>query len=159
MTVKSRQWAELKEAVLAAKNNGKTVGFTNGCFDILHVGHVQYLQAAKKECDILVIGVNSNDSVRRLKGENRPVNDELARMKVLAALECVDFLTLFNDDTPFELIKSLTPNILFKGGDWTEDSVVGAQYVKDNGGKVIIVPFVDGFSTTTTIEKMKDAGK
>ena len=91
MTAKIRQWAELQEALLAAKKDGKIVGFTNGCFDILHVGHVQYLQAAKKECDILVIGVNSNDSVRRLKGENRPVNDELARMKVLSALECVGF--------------------------------------------------------------------
>ena len=155
MTLKIKTQIELKSEALRAADAGQTVGFTNGCFDILHAGHVKYLQAAKRECDILVIGVNSDDSVRRLKGDSRPINGESARLEVLAALECVDLLTLFHEDTPQELIQSLTPNVLFKGGDWTEDSVVGAQYVKENGGKVSIIPYVDGFSTTAIIEKMK----
>ncbi|MBU0570777.1 MAG: D-glycero-beta-D-manno-heptose 1-phosphate adenylyltransferase [Candidatus Omnitrophica bacterium] len=155
MTTKIKTRAELKEALKSAADNGKTIGFTNGCFDILHAGHVKYLRAAKSGCDVLVVGVNSNDSVRGLKGESRPINDESARMEVLAELECVDFLTLFHEDTPEELIRYLRPRILFKGGDWTEGSVVGARHVKANGGSVRIIPYVEGFSTTAIIEKMR----
>ena len=152
---KIKTWAELTRIVGDLKGEGRIVGFTNGCFDILHAGHVQYLEEAHRQCDIIVVGVNSDKSVKRIKGEERPLNGETARMQVLAALESVDFLTVFNEDTPEEIIKVLTPDILFKGGDWEEDSVVGGRYVKDNGGKVSIIPYVQGYSTTKIIEKMK----
>jgi rfaE bifunctional protein nucleotidyltransferase chain/domain len=135
---------------------GKTVGFTNGCFDILHVGHVRYLQEARSKCDILVVGVNSDASVKRLKGQERPINPEYARVEVLAALESVDHVTLFEEDTPERLIKELNPAVIFKGGDWKEEDVVGAAYVRSKGGKVSIISYVDGFSTTKTIKRMKN---
>jgi rfaE bifunctional protein nucleotidyltransferase chain/domain len=146
---------ELAAIVGEAKAAGKKVGFTNGCFDILHRGHVKYLSAAKKECDILVIGVNSDSSVKSIKGVNRPINDEQARLEVLAALEFVDYLTLFQEDTPEDLIKLLTPDVLFKGGDWEEERIVGADHVKANGGRVSVIPYVEGFSTTDLIKKIR----
>ncbi|MCK4852148.1 MAG: D-glycero-beta-D-manno-heptose 1-phosphate adenylyltransferase, partial [Candidatus Omnitrophica bacterium] len=136
------------------KEDGATIGFTNGCFDVLHLGHVRYLRSAKQECDVLIVGVNSDDSVRRLKGEGRPVNNERARMEVLAAVEYVDIVTLFAEDTPETLIESLTPQILFKGGDWNEDSVAGARHVKSRGGKVRILPYEEGYSTTDIITRL-----
>lgn len=152
---KIQERSKLAETLAAAKASGKRVGFTNGCFDILHVGHVRYLGAARKECDVLVVGVNSDESVRRLKGPERPVNTELSRMEVLAALECVNFVTLFCEDTPENLIKSLRPDVLFKGGDWKEEAIVGGDFVKSIGGMVRVIPFVEGYSTTGTISKMK----
>jgi len=152
---KIKTWAELTGIILDAKNTGRIVGFTNGCFDILHAGHVRYLKEARNKCDILIVGVNSDSSVRALKGKTRPVNPEIARTEVLAALECVDLLTVFNEDTPENLIKMLVPDILFKGGDWKEDSVVGAHHVKEKGGKVVIIPYIEGYSTTDIIERMK----
>ena len=149
---------ELAETVKKARLGGRKVGFTNGCFDILHKGHVRYLGSAREKCDMLVVGVNSDDSVRKLKGENRPVNSQEARMEVLSALESVDFLTLFKEDTPEDLIKKLTPDILFKGGDWDEKSVVGADHVKAQGGRVCIIPYVEGFSTTDILKKI-NAGR
>lgn len=151
--IKTRQ--ELAEVVQKAKASGRSVGFTNGCFDILHVGHVRYLGLARKECDMLIVGVNSDDSVRRLKGKTRPVNPESARLEVLAALASVDYVTLFSEDTPEQLIKKLSPDVLFKGGDWKEGDIVGADFVKGYGGKVRAIPFVEGYSTTTTIDKMR----
>ncbi len=149
---------ELKKVVEDVRAAGKKVGFTNGCFDILHLGHVRYLDEAKKNCDILVIGVNSDSSVKGLKGQGRPVNGQEARMEVLAALECVDYLALFEEDTPEELIKRLTPDMLFKGGDWSEERIVGADHVKANGGKVKVIPYVEGYSTTDLITKMRNGG-
>jgi rfaE bifunctional protein nucleotidyltransferase chain/domain len=131
------------------------VGFTNGCFDILHVGHVRYLRDARAECDLLIVGVNSDDSVKRLKGPDRPVNRQDARMEVLGALECVSYVTMFEEDTPETLIKLLTPDVIFKGGDWKEADIIGGEHVKKNGGKVRVIPFVEGYSTTNTINKMK----
>lgn len=147
--------SDLADIVIKAKLSGKIVGFTNGCFDILHVGHVRYLKDASKECDILIVGVNSDFSVKRLKGPERPVNGQNARMEVLSALECVSYVTMFEEDTPEELIKFLTPDVIFKGGDWKEEDIVGADHVKKNGGKVRVIPYVNGYSTTGTIEKMK----
>ena len=135
------------------KNN--VIGFTNGCFDILHVGHVQYLEQARSFCDLLVVGVNSDFSVKRLKGDTRPVNSEDARMKVLAALESVAYVTLFEEDTPLDLIKKLSPSIIFKGGDWNEGDVVGGDFVRSIGGSVKIISYVDGFSTTNIIKKIE----
>lgn len=137
------------------KRHGQKIVFTNGCFDVLHFGHVHYLLQAKKLGDILVIGLNSDDSVRRLKGPRRPINGENERALVLAALVCVDYVTLFEEDTPEELIKVVRPDVLVKGGDYTLDNIVGADFVTQNGGTVTTIPFVEGFSSTRIIEKLK----
>jgi len=152
---KIKSLPDLIESINKEKACGKIIGFTNGCFDILHLGHVRYLNEAKKECDILVLGMNSDVSVKRLKGAERPINPEGSRLFVLASLECIDYVTLFSEDTPEKLIKSITPVILFKGGDWAEEDVVGGGHVKEHGGKVRLISFVDGFSTTDIINKMK----
>ncbi|HPN73341.1 MAG TPA: adenylyltransferase/cytidyltransferase family protein, partial [Candidatus Omnitrophota bacterium] len=131
----------LAEKIRVMKAGSKRVGFTNGCFDILHLGHVRYLAKAKTECDILVVGLNSDLSVRELKGPERPVNSEGARAEVLSALSCVDFVTIFSELTPIELIKKIMPDVLFKGGDWKEADIVGAPEVKKNGGRVVVVPY------------------
>lgn len=133
---------------------GKKVVFTNGCFDLLHAGHVKYLQKARKLGDILVLGLNSDTSVRRLKGEKRPLIGEEERAHILAALDCIDFVVLFDEDTPLELIKLLKPHILAKGGDYTPETVVGRELVESYGGHVELVTFVDGKSTTNIIERV-----
>lgn len=138
-----------------AKLNNKRVVFTNGCFDILHAGHVTYLHEASKLGDILVIGLNSDNSVTRLKGEARPINNEEDRAIVLSSLKSVDYVTIFNQDTPLELIELITPDILVKGGDYSVDTVVGAEHVQKNGGMVVIISLVEGKSTTNIINKMK----
>lgn len=129
--------------------------FTNGCFDILHLGHVTYLAQARQLGDALVVGLNSDASVRRLKGPSRPVNDQNARAKVLAALECVDYVVFFEEDTPLNIITQVVPDVLVKGGDYSIDNIVGADFVMQNGGNVLTIPFVDGFSTTSIIENLK----
>jgi len=136
------------------KASGGTIVFTNGCFDIIHAGHVQYLEQAKQLGDILVVGLNSDSSVKRLKGNDRPVNSQQNRALVLAALESVDYVIIFEEDTPYELIKAIQPDVLVKGGDWQEDSIVGSDIVKSKGGKVISLPFWDGLSTTKIIETL-----
>ena len=135
---------------------GKTVVFTNGCFDILHEGHIFSLSQAAKEADILVVGVNSDASVKKLKGDSRPINNEQSRSLLLASLVITDFVVVFEEDTPFELITSFLPNVIVKGGDYTIEQIVGAKEVIANGGRVVINPIVEGFSTTGTIEKMKN---
>jgi len=129
--------------------------FTNGCFDILHVGHVTYLAAAKAKGKYLIIGVNDDASVKRLKGDTRPINTLEDRMRVLAALESVDYVIPFSEDTPLNLIEHVLPSILVKGGDYTLDTIVGADSVIENGGSVEVIPFVEGKSTTRMIERMK----
>jgi rfaE bifunctional protein nucleotidyltransferase chain/domain len=131
------------------------VVFTNGCFDILHRGHVEYLVAARALGDALVVGVNTDASVRRLKGEGRPVTRELDRAFVLAGLACVDAVTLFDEDTPAELIRALVPSVLVKGGDYSPDTVVGRDTVEAAGGRVVIIPLVAGHSTTGTLERLR----
>ncbi|ASD62619.1 D-glycero-beta-D-manno-heptose 1-phosphate adenylyltransferase [Bdellovibrio bacteriovorus] len=132
---------------------GKKIVFTNGCFDLLHVGHVRYLQEAQKLGDLLVVGVNSDASVKRLKGPTRPVQIEADRAEILAALSAVDFTVIFTEDTPENLIHKVRPDILVKGGDWKIDSIVGAPFVMSYGGQVMSLQFVDGKSTTKLIEK------
>jgi D-glycero-beta-D-manno-heptose 1-phosphate adenylyltransferase len=146
---------ELKEKLEALRRDDKEIAFTNGCFDILHVGHVRYLREAKKTADILVLALNSDSSVRSIKGEKRPLVPEQERAEVLAALEFIDFVTIFPELTPLELINYLKPDILVKGGDWPEDKVVGREEVKKWGGRVIIVPEIAGKSTTNIVEKIK----
>ena len=132
----------------------KTIAFTNGVFDILHEGHLEILSKAASFADVLIVGVNSDASVKRLKGESRPVNNQSSRALLLASLLMVDAVIIFEEDTPFELILKLEPDVLIKGGDYTLDSIVGAKETIARGGKVEIVPIVEGFSTTGIIEKI-----
>ena len=138
----------------AVKLHRQKIVFTNGCFDVLHFGHVHYLLQAKELGDILVVGLNSDDSVRRLKGPTRPINGEKERAFVLAALSCVDYVVVFEEDTPKELIETVRPDVLVKGGDYALDQIVGADFVTRNGGIVTTLPFVEGFSSTRIIEKL-----
>jgi len=144
----------LTAIITAEKARGKKVVFTNGCFDLLHAGHVKYLQKARSLGDLLVMGLNSDASVRRLKGEKRPLIGEDERAHILAALDCIDYVVLFDQDTPLELITALKPHILAKGGDYTADGVVGKDVVEAYGGRVELVTFVDGKSTTNIIERI-----
>jgi D-beta-D-heptose 7-phosphate kinase/D-beta-D-heptose 1-phosphate adenosyltransferase len=133
------------------------VVFTNGVFDLLHVGHLDVLAAARAEGDALVVGVNSDASVRRLKGPERPVHGQGDRARLLAALECVDVVVIFAEDTPGELVRALQPDVIVKGGDYAPDTVVGAEVVRARGGRVVIVPITPGHSTTATIERARAA--
>lgn len=137
------------------RSEGLRVGFTNGCFDIVHAGHVELLRQSRARCDRLVVGLNSDASVTRLKGPGRPVQAEASRAAVLSALDAVDLVVLFNEDTPLALIKALRPTELFKGSDYTEDSVVGAEEVKADGGRVHLIELVPGLSTTNAVERIK----
>ena len=147
--------AEAKLMMAALRVTGKKVSFTNGCFDILHPGHLFSLKQAAAEADYLIVGLNSDASVRKLKGPTRPINNTASRAIVLANLIVVDAVVVFEEETPLELIKAILPDVMVKGGDYTIDQVVGGKEVIANGGKVIINPIVDGFSTTSLIEKMK----
>lgn len=151
---KKLRWRDLDDFIKKVEN--KNVVFTNGCFDILHVGHKRYLEEARKLGDILVVGVNSDESVRRLKGTTRPVNVERDRVEMLTALDCVDYVIVFEDDTPYDLINIIKPQILVKGGDYKIEEVVGKEIVEKNGGKVVIIPLVEGKSTSAIIERIKD---
>jgi D-glycero-beta-D-manno-heptose 1-phosphate adenylyltransferase len=146
---------ELNTLLNVLKFKGKKVVFSNGCFDILHRGHIEYLAKAASFGDCMIIGLNTDASVKRLKGKNRPVQDEISRSQVIAALHFVDYVVLFDEDTPYELISYLKPNILVKGSDYKENEIVGADVVKANGGKVVTVDLVDGYSTTSIIERLK----
>lgn len=136
------------------KTQGKKVVFTNGCFDILHVGHLRYLEEAKRQGDILVIGVNSDASVRRLKGETRPINSEIDRAEILSGLKAVDFTVIFQEDTPMELIEELKPSIHVKGGDYKKEDLPETKIVEKHGGEVRILSFVEGKSTTNIVNKI-----
>ena len=135
--------------------DGKKVVFTNGCFDILHRGHVTYLNEARKLGDALIVGLNADASVKRLKGPQRPINNELDRMFVMQNLRCVDAVEIFEEDTPLELIKLIRPKVLVKGGDWKIDQIVGGREVISWGGEVLSLNFVNGYSTTSVINKIQ----
>lgn len=144
----------LKKNIDILRENGKIIAFTNGCFDILHVGHVRYLKEAKSTADVLVLGLNSDASVREIKGEKRPLVGEDERAEVLAALECVDFITIFSEPTPLALINLIKPDILIKGGDWPEEKIVGRDEVRKWGGRVVVIAEVKGKSTTNIVDKI-----
>jgi len=151
--------ALLESIVAGEKQKGKRIVFTNGCFDLLHVGHVKYLQAARQLGDLLVLGLNSDDSIRRLKGPGRPLIDQDERAHILAALNCIDYVVTFDEDTPLELISQLRPDILVKGGDYTAEGVVGRELVESYGGRVELINLVDGKSTTNIINKILESYK
>ncbi len=147
-------WKELIEALAPLRAAGKRVVFTNGCFDILHVGHVRYLQDAKAEGDVLVVGLNSDSSVRGLKGPDRPVQSQNDRAEILAALASVDFVVIFDEPTPEKLIHEVRPDVLVKGGDYRIETIVGASFVQSYGGAVKALRFVPGSSTSSIIERI-----
>lgn len=157
MDAKIRSQAALARIVRNLRARSKKIVFTNGCFDILHVGHVDYLAKARRLGDRLVVGLNSDASVRAIKGSHRPVNPQRDRARVLAALACVDYIAVFGESTPDKLIRKLRPDILVKGADWKAADIVGARFVRSYGGRVARIPFVRGYSTTATIRKMRRA--
>ena len=151
---KIKSLAELLKKIKKLKKSKKKVGFTNGCFDLLHAGHVKYLQDAKKKCDKLIVGINSDSSVKKIKGPKRPINNQKARQIVIASLETVDYVVLFKKTTPLKLIEAIKPDILIKGSDWKKKDIVGAKEVSSNGGKIIRISFLKGYSTSAIIKKI-----
>lgn len=145
----------LKNELDDLRKKGKKIAFTNGCFDILHIGHVRYLREAKKTADILVLALNSDASVKKIKGEKRPLVPQEDRAEIMAALEFIDFVTIFDETTPLKLINLLKPDVLIKGGDWAEDDVVGRDEIKKWGGKLMLIPEIKGKSTTSIVDKIR----
>lgn len=154
MDFKIKSSASLSNILKKLKSKGKRIVFTNGCFDVIHFGHIALLNKAKKMGDILVVALNSDSSVRLIKGSLRPINNEQDRARVLAALYVVDYVTIFKERTPESLIRRLRPDVLVKGGDWKADDIVGNDVVKSYGGKVLRVPLVRGRSTTSIVHKL-----
>jgi D-beta-D-heptose 7-phosphate kinase/D-beta-D-heptose 1-phosphate adenosyltransferase len=152
MKEKIKEKEDLRRIIEDLKAKGRRIVFTNGCFDLLHIGHIRYLEDAKSLGDILVVGVNSDQSIRGLKGNNRPILPQEERTEILSSLGCVDYITVFDEADPLELISFLQPHILVKGGDWAKETIVGREVVERSGGKVVILPFVEGASTSNLIE-------
>jgi len=148
---------ELEDVLVLYRNTGGRIVFTNGCFDIMHAGHAQYLEEARAMGDVLIVAMNSDASVRRLKGPKRPVIGQQDRALMLAALESVDYVVIFEEDTPYEVINILEPDLLVKGGDWTPDQIVGADIVLARGGEVKSLPFRPGLSTSSIIERIRES--
>src|SRR5262249_42512773 len=146
-------WAALDEHLAEWRRLGLRIGFTNGCFDLLHPGHIKLLTEARAACDRLIVGLNSDASVARLKGEGRPIQHQQARAEVLAALEAVDFVVIFEEDTPLELLRRVRPKVLIKGADYRVDQVVGRELVEADGGKVVLVKLAPGHSTSRLVER------
>jgi rfaE bifunctional protein nucleotidyltransferase chain/domain len=151
--------SSLKKETEALKAQGKRIVFTNGCFDLLHPGHTRYLYEARQMGDYLVVAVNTDRSVKIIKGAGRPIQSQDERTELLAALSFVDAVVLFDEDNPLNVIQRLLPNVLVKGGDWTDDKIIGAEVVKKAGGVVRSLPFVVGYSTTAMIEKIRKQGE
>ena len=151
---KIKSLASIKEETDSLKSEGKRIVFTNGCFDLIHPGHTRYLWEARQLGNFLVVAMNSDRSVRKIKGEGRPVTPQEDRIEVLAALGFVDGVVVFDEDNPLEVIRLLMPHVLVKGGDWPEEKIIGADLVKEAGGEVRSIPFVSGYSTTAIIQRL-----
>jgi rfaE bifunctional protein nucleotidyltransferase chain/domain len=154
---KLKSLEEIKAIVVEARNNRKKVAFTNGCFDLLHRGHVHVLRQARACGDVLIVGINSDESVKQIKGSARPVLPESDRCELLCAMEMVDFAILFNESDPYDLIAAIQPDVLVKGGDWNSEKIIGADLVEEAGGSVVVVPYIKGFSTTEIIERIRNS--
>jgi rfaE bifunctional protein nucleotidyltransferase chain/domain len=149
-------WERAAALVRTSREAGHRIAFTNGCFDILHAGHVRYLTAARRTADLLIVGLNTDASVRRIKGDRRPLNPEALRAEVLAGLCCVDVVVLFDEPDPLELIRTLQPDVLVKGADWAEDRIIGADVVKQRGGRVERIELVPEISTSALIDIIRE---
>jgi len=154
MITKVKTVQELRPLLAILRATGKKIVFTNGCFDLIHTGHTRYLEKAKAFGDLLIVAVNSDASVRTIKGDKRPINTEADRMETLAALACVDFVVSFHEPDPYRIIAELQPDVLVKGGDWPIEKIIGRDIVEGRGGKVISVGYIEGASTTGIIEKI-----
>ena len=156
---KVKSGEELAEIRERLAESGLRVVFTNGCFDILHVGHLRYLETARELGDILIVAVNSDASVRRIKGAERPIVGERERVEMVAGLHCVDYATLFSEETPFQIIERLKPDVLAKGGDWPKEQIVGRDIVERRGGQVVTIEFERGYSTSDIIDRIRRVGR
>ena len=156
MPAKYKSVDELSSISAKARKAGRLVVYTNGCFDLVHRGHIHLLRQAKMLGDILIVGVNSDVSVKAIKGPQRPIMPEADRIELIAALEMVDYVVAYNEPDPYRVIVAIQPNVLVKGGDWSADKIVGADVVEQNGGRVAVIPYLPGFSTTQIIERIKD---
>lgn len=156
MTDKLKSAAQIVLIAAEARQRGQKVVFTNGCFDLLHRGHVHVLRQAKAAGDLLIVALNSDRSVTTIKGPGRPVMHEADRVELIAAMEMVDYVIVFDEPDPYKLIEAIKPDVLAKGGDWKMDAVVGADVVERNGGRVVLIPYLDGFSTTKIIERIRN---
>lgn len=156
MPGKLKSLNEIAELADQARKNGKSVVFTNGCFDLLHRGHVHVLREAKASGDILIVGINSDRSVKSIKGPSRPILPQTDRVELIAAMEMVDYVVLFDESDPYHLIAAIKPSVLAKGGDWSAETIVGADVVAQNGGRVTVIPYLQGFSTTEIIERIRN---
>lgn len=154
MLKKIKRLSQLQNIVGQFKSEGKTVVFTNGCFDLIHPGHIMYLCEAKEMGDLLIVGLNSDASIRKIKGKDRPIINEAGRITILSGLECVDYIAVFDESTPLKLIKTLKPDIIVKGADWKDKGIIGADFVRSYGGEVRTVNLVKGYSTTNLIKKI-----
>lgn len=148
--------SELENLLKDLRSQNKTIVTTNGCFDILHVGHVRYLQKTKSFADVLIVALNSDKSVKSIKGDSRPINNENDRAEILGALSCVDYVVLFDEDSPIELLLKIKPDVYTKGADYTVETLPEAKKIMENGGRIEFITFVEGKSTTAVIEKMKN---
>ncbi|MGH7855469.1 MAG: D-glycero-beta-D-manno-heptose 1-phosphate adenylyltransferase [Candidatus Binatia bacterium] len=156
MSGKLKSLTEAAEIASQARKNGKSVAFTNGCFDILHRGHVHILREARTTADLLIVGINSDRLVKSIKGESRPILPQTDRVELIAAMEMVDYVVLFDESDPYQVIAAIKPNVLAKGGDWSTEKIVGADIVAANGGRVAVIPYLPGFSTTEIIERIRN---
>jgi rfaE bifunctional protein nucleotidyltransferase chain/domain len=153
---KLKNLEDLKVIAADARSQGKKLVFTNGCFDLLHRGHVHVLREAKACGDLLITGINSDSSVKQIKGPGRPVLPESDRSELVAALEMIDYVVLFDEPDPYEVIAAIRPDVLVKGGDWSGAKIIGADLVEEAGGRVVVIPYIKGFSTTEIIERIKN---
>ena len=156
MSDKLKNLDELIALAAQARQNGKSVVFTNGCFDILHRGHVHVLRQAKAAGDLLIVALNSDRSVQEIKGANRPVLPETDRIELIGAMEMVDYVIIFDDPDPHKLIAAIKPDVLAKGGDWSAEKIIGADLVQQAGGRVVVIPYLKGFSTSEIIERIRN---
>ncbi|HET9550019.1 MAG TPA: D-glycero-beta-D-manno-heptose 1-phosphate adenylyltransferase [Candidatus Binatia bacterium] len=155
MSGKLKTVGELSEIATQARAKRKIVVFTNGCFDLLHRGHVHMLREAKAQGDLLIVAMNSDSSVKAIKGPSRPIMPEIDRVELIAAMEMVDYVVVYDEPDPYDLIATIKPNVLAKGGDWSPDKIIGADIVERYGGRVALIPYLEGFSTTEIIERIK----
>lgn len=153
---KLKSLSEVAEIAAQARQKGQSVVFTNGCFDLLHRGHVHILREARANGDLLIVGINSDTSVRSIKGPLRPILPQTDRIELIAAMEMVDYVVLFDEPDPYRVIAAIKPNVLAKGGDWSAEKIVGADIVEQNGGRVAVIPYLPGFSTTEIIERIRN---
>lgn len=152
--LKIRELPDAKKKVERLRSKNKKIVFTNGCFDILHIGHARYLYAAREMGDFLIVAMNSDRSVKAIKGPDRPIMNQSERSEMLASLECVDMVVIFDEDNPIEVIRYLMPDILIKGGDWKEEDIIGADVVRAAGGQIRSIPYINGYSTSGIIKRI-----